>query len=414
MISPSSPARTRHWYAIESIAFNPVDAVEHSRRALAAATDAGLDESRVDVLISLGLAEGHRGSPEAERILERAIRDASRLGSAIQVIRAHVNALAVAGDARRGAYADAVVSDALAHFDEFETTIPRQYLILLYARTLLDRGRYDDALARVAQGRGEWHGGQVIADAVEALVWARRGEGEPRVQLEGALAEIQRVPAGWRHLLLRAALAEAAWLEGDLVEAREQACAGLASPFAAQLVRPAGDALLWAARCGEPVTLDANAPPAPEPVRMELAGDWRGAIRAWHALGAPYEAALAALPGDEPAARDGHALRRLGAFAAARAFAREREARGGAALRGPQRSTLANAAGLTRRQQEVLTALATGATNAQIASALHLSERTVAHHVSAILGKLAAPNRTAAVATARGAGLLHGKDGLSD
>jgi hypothetical protein len=50
-----------------------------------------------------------------------------------------------------------------------------------------------------------------------------------------------------------------------------------------------------------------------------------------------------------------------------------------------------------------------GTTNAQIAAALHLSERTVAHHVSAVLGKLAAPNRTAAVEVARGAGLLHDK-----
>ena len=60
-------------------------------------------------------------------------------------------------------------------------------------------------------------------------------------------------------------------------------------------------------------------------------------------------------------------------------------------------ATLANAAGLTRREQEVLVVLAHGATNFQIAAALHLSERTVAHHVSSILGKLSAPTRTAAV-----------------
>ena len=55
--------------------------------------------------------------------------------------------------------------------------------------------------------------------------------------------------------------------------------------------------------------------------------------------------------------------------------------------------------------------LAGGATNPQIAAALHLSERTVAHHVSAILSKLAAPTRTAAVAAAREAGLLDRQDG---
>jgi DNA-binding NarL/FixJ family response regulator len=61
----------------------------------------------------------------------------------------------------------------------------------------------------------------------------------------------------------------------------------------------------------------------------------------------------------------------------------------------------------------VLAVVAGGATNAQVAAALHLSERTVAHHVSAILGKLGAPTRTAAVEAARSAGLLGGKDGQS-
>jgi DNA-binding NarL/FixJ family response regulator len=122
---------------------------------------------------------------------------------------------------------------------------------------------------------------------------------------------------------------------------------------------------------------------------------------------APYEAALAALPGDDRAAREAVAtLRRLGAAAAARAFARDREARGHNAPRGPRASTLANAAGLTRREQEVLTHVARGATNATIAAALHLCERTVAHHVSAILAKLDAPTRTAAVDVARSSRLL--------
>jgi DNA-binding NarL/FixJ family response regulator len=61
---------------------------------------------------------------------------------------------------------------------------------------------------------------------------------------------------------------------------------------------------------------------------------------------------------------------------------------------------------LTRREQEVLAQLAHGSTNPEIAAALHLSQRTIAHHVSAILAKLQAPTRTAAVEAARRAGLL--------
>jgi DNA-binding NarL/FixJ family response regulator len=54
----------------------------------------------------------------------------------------------------------------------------------------------------------------------------------------------------------------------------------------------------------------------------------------------------------------------------------------------------------------VLEALATGATNTAIAATLHLSERTVAHHVSAILSKLGARNRHLAIERARAKGLL--------
>jgi DNA-binding CsgD family transcriptional regulator len=345
-------------------------------------------------------------------MLDTARQEAQAAGTVIQVIRAHVNSISVDADARDGAWADAVVADALKLFDEVDTTIPRQYVFVVHARTLLDRGRYDEALARLVEGRRDWHGGLVIADAIEALVQARRGEGQPRPLLEAALAQIETLPPGWRHLSLRAALAEVGWIAGDLKFAREQARAGLAAPFARQLVRPAGDAVLWAARCGDVIDLDPDAPPPPAPVELELAGDWRGAIRAWRDLDAPYEAALAALPGDDRAARDAMAaLHRLGATGTARAFAREREALGAASLRGPRRSTLSNAAGLTRREQDVLRALSDGATNPQIASALHLSERTVAHHVSSILAKLSVSTRTAAVEAARTSGLLAAKDG---
>jgi DNA-binding NarL/FixJ family response regulator len=147
------------------------------------------------------------------------------------------------------------------------------------------------------------------------------------------------------------------------------------------------------------------------PVLLELGGDWRGAIRAWREVEAPYEAALAALPGDDRAAREAlSTLHKLGASAAIDAFRRERAARGARPARGPRRATLAHPAGLTPREQEVLEQLATGATNPAIADALHLSQRTVAHHVSAILAKLNARTRTAAIEKARSQGLLS-KDG---
>lgn len=48
---------------------------------------------------------------------------------------------------------------------------------------------------------------------------------------------------------------------------------------------------------------------------------------------------------------------------------------------------------LTDRELEVLGLVAEGKSNAQISEELYLSEKTVGHHVSAILGKLAVSNR---------------------
>jgi DNA-binding NarL/FixJ family response regulator len=57
-------------------------------------------------------------------------------------------------------------------------------------------------------------------------------------------------------------------------------------------------------------------------------------------------------------------------------------------------------AGLTAREAEVLGLVASGRTNRDIAAALHLSERTVARHLSNIFTKIGVTSRTAATAFA--------------
>jgi DNA-binding NarL/FixJ family response regulator len=71
---------------------------------------------------------------------------------------------------------------------------------------------------------------------------------------------------------------------------------------------------------------------------------------------------------------------------------------------------------LTKREMEVLELLASGLRNRQIAQKLFLSEKTVRNHISAILGKLHANDRTEAalIAARHGLGPTDGASGTSE
>lgn len=389
---------------IEATAFDPALAITAGSRAQELAAAAGLEEVRIDIAISVGLAHGHRGHPEAIPMIVDALRDAQAAGLAIQTVRSYVNLLVVATTLRQHELVETALGEARSLFEEFDSRIPRHVIEGFLARSLLDRGRWDEAVPAAAYSVRLWHSEAPVARAMQGLIAARRGEPGAEQTLEQAWAEIPKVAEDSRHGNLRLALVEAAWLRGDRRTALEHLEAAGASLATGRFARPGGELALWAARHG----LEFEAPPgAPDAVKLELEDDWRGAIRAWRDLEAPYESALAALPGGDAAARQAQAvLHKLGAGAAVRAFARERAARGERAMRGPRRSTLAHPAGLTRREQEVLEQLATGATNPAIAAALHLSERTVSHHVSAILAKLGTATRLAAIEKARSHRLL--------
>jgi DNA-binding NarL/FixJ family response regulator len=60
---------------------------------------------------------------------------------------------------------------------------------------------------------------------------------------------------------------------------------------------------------------------------------------------------------------------------------------------------------LSEREREVLDLMARGYDNRRIARELYLSDKTVRNHVSAVIGKLEAPDRAEAIQRARRAGL---------
>ncbi len=80
------------------------------------------------------------------------------------------------------------------------------------------------------------------------------------------------------------------------------------------------------------------------------------------------------------------------------------------ALPGEPAEDSTSAAGLTPRESEVLRLVAAGASNAAIAAELFISAKTVSVHVSSILAKLGAANRSEAAAIAHRQGLLAASD----
>ncbi|HSE55962.1 MAG TPA: AAA family ATPase [Nocardioidaceae bacterium] len=146
------------------------------------------------------------------------------------------------------------------------------------------------------------------------------------------------------------------------------------------------------------------------PEEKELLSAWERTVAAFEEFGHVFELARSR-------ARLAAVLRSLGRTAEARAHAdpaRETAHRLGAApllaeLRAagatPQRQE-AGPATLTPREHEILTLVAQGRSNGEIARQLYISAKTVSVHVSNILAKLGASGRTEAAALARRRGLL--------
>ena len=143
---------------------------------------------------------------------------------------------------------------------------------------------------------------------------------------------------------------------------------------------------------------------------VELAeGDARSALvslrrasQGWQELGAPYESARTrVLLGQACRALDDDDTAALELEAAGAVFARLGAVLDAAVVASlTQGDASRDTYGLTERELEVLRLVAAGKSNRQIASALVVSEHTVARHVQNILAKLRVSSRTAATAFA--------------
>jgi DNA-binding NarL/FixJ family response regulator len=79
---------------------------------------------------------------------------------------------------------------------------------------------------------------------------------------------------------------------------------------------------------------------------------------------------------------------------------------GGTVFERVERPGGTGALGLSDREREVLSLMASGSTNPEIADALHLSRHTIKEHTSSVYRKLGVRNRTEAVQRAQRLGLV--------
>ena len=220
--------------------------------------------------------------------------------------------------------------------------------------------------------------------------------------VEAATASIRAALAGTSERLPRARLLEASVeiaLAADDLGAAVAACEELeritsvfaSSGLEAATRRARGAVLLRQGQAG---------------AALEILHD---ACRRWRDLRAPYEAAKVrlllaeayrGLGDDDAASRELDAAEEVFAqLGAPLEAARAAELRTGATPHLP--------GGLTAREAEVLGLVATGGSNHEVATALFISEKTVARHLSNIFTKLGVASRTEAAAYAFANGLAH-------
>ena len=380
------------------------ESIEYGERAAALARETGDAAVTSHALTNIGVSRWGLGDPAGQPTLDEALRVALEAGDVEDACRAYVNLVRNLLDWCRLEEAERYLTAAMKLAEETEFFGILSYMQVMRARLEFARGSWDEAVRAAEAAVDAFLPARCPALIVLGRVQVRRGQARAAGLLSSAwklavqLDELQRLgPAA-------AARAEDAWLRGDHARVRD-----IAMPVyqeARRLGERAYQAELgyWLTKAGQPTEAASD-----HPYALQAAGRWREAAGLWQAAGCPYEHAAALAespePGDLLASLE--ILDELGATPLATLVRRRLRALGTTRIpRGPRGETRVNPAGLTTRQVEVLRLLGMGYTNAQIASQLVVSVRTVDSHVAAVLAKLGAASRREAAASAAQLGVL--------
>jgi len=298
------------------------------------------------------------------------------------------------GEQYRFAEAEHYLTEGIAYTAERDLDYTNHYMHAWLALTRLYQGRWDEAadMASWVLQRSTSTISRIVALSALGRVQARRGDPGTGETLDEALALAGQTNSLLRLAPVRAARAEAAWLAGDSLRTINEARAAYELALRHRHRWHAGELIYWR-------RLGGDLAPAPtwsaQPFLLQVRGQWSRAAAIWQRLGCPDEQASALADGDSAAQME--ALETFTRLGAAPAAARLRQRMRGAGVRriprGPRATTRQNPFGLTQREMEILGCLTKGLTNGRIGATLHVSPKTVDHHVSSVLAKLGAASR---------------------
>jgi DNA-binding CsgD family transcriptional regulator len=383
-------------------------ALEWGAKAIKLATELNEMEILSHALNNVGTAKLTKSDLSGQRELKQSLALALEGGFREQAARAYTNLATRAVGMREFKAARGYLDDGIAFCEKYDLDAWGRYMTVLRARVALDLGHWAEAVAdaeAVARHPRTAPISKIPALVVLGLIRARRGE-EGAAQLLDE-ARYLALPTGemQRLGLVTIARAEAAWLQGDIASMADELA--WTAELAAEQPEPwmDGELAFWRWRCNPMMR---NVDGCAGPFVDQIAGARHKAAVAWRAFGCDYQCAMALADSeDEQELREALQIcDRLGAAPLAGILRRKLRAGGIRGIsRGAQERNRQNPHGLTTRELGVLSQLTEGCRNADIARRLFVSEKTVDHHVSSILGKLGVRSRGEAAAMANRLGL---------
>lgn len=379
--------------------------LELAERALEAAGDDADEWITIRCLYYRGVVAGKSLDYPAGQLFFDEARERSAAASLwYEECRARVNSAWYAYEAMDVEAALERADGAIASAAHHEQPVHENYAMALRARLLELKGKWAEAEDLARHQLDSAAISQMVVLPLLGVLEARTGRATACTTLSRAWAMAEAAGELQRLAPTAAALAEYAWIYGRSAVPEPAAALNLQDLIRRGHQWSAGSIAFWRWADG---MLTAVPHGIGEPYRLLIEGDPLAAADMWSTIGCPYERAVALAHGDPAAQLQAlEVFEQLGAKAVAAKLRRSLRTQGVAVPRGKGRKTREHPAGLTARQAEVLGLLNEGMSNIEIADALFLSPRTVEHHVSAILGKLACSSREEAAAAATSQGLL--------